>query len=270
MSPLYTRRDEDLLAAQMCASAQRHDVLTFQLPPGWRDGGRQCVAAVYQMPQLFGLDDPRAPVLRAPWARCRKLLINKREAKLAPVLRPLERGASYVPRLLPLDDLVVHDGDNRLDFFTHPGERVCVAVMLVAPRPVEDAVAALSVVADEAANEAWGRKLLQSGGGGDGDEVEVVGGDVSLQDPLLLGRIATPARGQRCAHFQCFDLGKFLEYNSRFLRARACACVAWWHVRLTPSDAQVGRLALLGLRRGAGAERDHRVPALPKGAGGGR
>ena len=135
VSPLYTRRDEDLLAAQMCASAQRHDVLTFQLPPGWRDGGRQCVAAVYQTPQLFGLDDPRAPVLRAPWARCRKLLINKKEAKLAPMLRPLERGASYVPRLLPLDDLVVHDGDNRLDFFTHTGERVCVAVMLVAPRP---------------------------------------------------------------------------------------------------------------------------------------
>ena len=223
MSPLYTRRDEDLLAVQMCASAQRHDVLTFQLPPGWRDGGRQCVAAVYQMPQLFGLDDPRAPVLRAPWARCRKLLLNQKEAKLAPVLRPLERGASYVPRLLPLDDLVVHDGDNRLDFFTHPGERVCVAVMLVARRPVEDAVAALSVVTDDAANEAWGRKLLQSGGGGDEDEVEVVGGDVSLQDPLLLGRIATPARGQRCTHFQCFDLGKFLEYNSRFLRA--CVCV---------------------------------------------
>ena len=214
VSPLYTRHGADVLAVQLCASLQRHDVLTFELPPGWRDGGRQCVAALYEMPQLFALDDPRAPVLRAPWTRCRRLLVNQNEVALAPVLRLPEKGASYVPRLLSLDDLVVNDGLNRLDVYSRTGERVCAAVMLVAPRSVEDAVAAISAVPDEAANEAWGHALLQGGGAGD---IEMVGGEVSLQDPLLLGRISTPVRGRGCTHFQCFDLAQFLQFHSRYL-----------------------------------------------------
>ena len=36
--------------------------------------------------------------------------------------------------------------------------------MLVTPRSVQDAVAAMSVVTDEAANEAWGRKLQVTAG----------------------------------------------------------------------------------------------------------
>lgn len=46
---------------------------------------------------------------------------------------------------------------------------------------------------------------------GDGQEISKI--KLSIQCPITGNRIITPARGQNCRHFQCFDLRKFLESN---------------------------------------------------------
>lgn len=49
----------------------------------------------------------------------------------------------------------------------------------------------------------------------DPDGLTVSSMKVSLRCPLALTRIATPVKGRRCQHVQCFDLVNFLEYSRR-------------------------------------------------------
>lgn len=49
----------------------------------------------------------------------------------------------------------------------------------------------------------------------DPDGLTVSSMKVSLRCPLALTRIATPVKGRKCQHVQCFDLSNFLEYSRR-------------------------------------------------------
>lgn len=49
----------------------------------------------------------------------------------------------------------------------------------------------------------------------DPDGLTVSSMKVSLRCPLALTRIATPVKGKKCQHVQCFDLENFLEYSRR-------------------------------------------------------
>ena len=87
---------------------------------------------------------------------------------------------------------------------------VCVAT-LVSPIPLE----ALSACVPYAPPEIEARYSRSRDAGTSAGDLTEVSFTVSLDDPLGLERIRVPVMGQRCRHFQCFDLDTFLEFCSQ-------------------------------------------------------
>ena len=140
-----------------------------------------------------------------------------------------------IPKMVALDNHLRTHSRNCLRFFSKQGDRACIAVLLVSPRGLEDAFRAMSVVEDEAVNLAWGQQLLNANG--DDEEMQVVGGTVTLRDPLSTAKIDTPVRGKLCQHFACFDLQTYLEYNAKH---DSWECPVCW-AAISPSQVQVCR-----------------------------
>ena len=215
-----------------CLNPAARDNISFDLPQNWNldpaSGGKtSCIVTIYEIPLQNALLDQSAPLKAARWRSDSQLRVVDEHTQRETVV-PVHTGNvakhSVVSKPVKLDDHV-KEGKNHLRVQSI-GERFCLVVQLVTSRPLDAVLTEMSVVPEEAENLEWGKTALlkQLGHGEDDDDLVVTELDVSLKDPLMCARIRTPARGKECQHFNCFDLGVYLQYAEKYGSFRCQIC----------------------------------------------
>jgi hypothetical protein len=167
-----------------------------------------------------------------PWGRRRRRIAEKTHMCVC-VCVPLYRFVSAVQRRHALyRPLGVRDAACRLstDGLTrHVGSKHDAAYRLAVDSLTTAERAVRAITAWQAAITRV--RAITGGGCGDGggssdDDLVALSSVVSLRCPLGGTRINEPARYAQCKHLACFDLGNFLDVNSR---ARKWTCPVCQH-----------------------------------------
>ena len=223
-----------------CLNPAGRDHVAFDLPQNWntdpKTGAKvSCMVFIYDIPLQNALVDQKHALKPVRWKHNQLRIVDERtmQETMIPVSTSDVAKNGVIAKPVVIDDYV-KEGPNKLRVQSI-GERFCLVVQLISHRDLGEVVSDMSRIDDAAENLEWGKEALltQLGVGDEDDELMVTELGVSLKDPLSCARIKTPARGQHCKHFTCFDLETYLQVSRARTHARTHTCTsAMIHTRM--------------------------------------